>query len=107
MKDCEFELALAVSSGIEYMALITHNKCLMSNPYAQEKNVLSALSTRCGWQHAQAQDFFTEQATARAIADPVQFVLAESERLSDLFKGLTVVPLLYCVDDDNLYLVRQ
>jgi SulP family sulfate permease len=107
MKDCEFELALALSAGIEYMALITHNKCLMSNPYTEERSVLETLSTRCGWKEDRARSFFYEQSTARGISDPVQFVLSESDRISALFKGLKVIPLLYSVDDDKLYLVNE
>ncbi len=107
MKDCEFELALAVSAGIEYMALIAHNKCLMSNPYAEEQAVLETLSSRCGWKADHAQSFFDEQASARGISDPIQFLLAESERISFLFRGLKVIPLLYSVDDDKLYLLSE
>lgn len=107
MKDSEFGLALAVSSGIQYMALITHNKCLMSDPFAQQQNVLDALDTRCGWSKDRSRTFFDEQATARGISDPVQFALTESERLETMFRTLKVVPLLYCVDDDRLYLIKD
>ncbi len=106
MKDSEFGLALAVSSGINYMALITHNKCLMSDPFAQQQNVLDALDT-CGWSADRSRTFFDEQATARGISDPVQFALTEAERLETMFSGLNVVPLLYCVDDDRLYLIKD
>ena len=107
MRDCELELALAVAAGIEYMALIAHNKCLMSDPYAEEKKVVEALETRCGWKPDYAQAFFDEQSTARAISDPVQFLLVESQRITALFKALRVIPLIYCVDDDKLYLVNK
>ncbi|MBX9691219.1 MAG: STAS domain-containing protein, partial [Cyanobacteria bacterium] len=107
MKQQEFGLVLAVSAGIKYMALITHNKCLMSDPHAKEAVVLETLCSCCGWQAESAKAFFAEEVTTRAIADPVEFAMRESKRLSSLFHGLNVVPLLYCVDDDKLYLIAD
>lgn len=106
MNNSEFPIALALSSGIRYMALIAHNKCLMSDPYASEQAVLKSLSSY-GWSNGNARVFFNEQAVAGVIRDPVDFVLRESDRIASLFKGLTVVPLLYCVDDSRLYLLND
>ncbi len=39
MQDMEFSIALGLSAGIEYMALIVHNKCLMSDPFTKKQSL--------------------------------------------------------------------
>lgn len=107
MKDAEFSVALGVSSGIEYMALITHNKCLMSDPFSRREAVLETLSKDCAWSQESASVYFDEQATDRGISDPIEFALSEAQRIHELYPKLKVVPILYCVDDDKLYLIKE
>lgn len=107
MKDAEFSIALGVASGIEYMALITHNKCLMSDPFARRDAVLETLSKDCAWSKESAAVYFDEQATDRGISDPIEFAMSESQRIHGLYPKLKVVPILYCVDDDKLYLIKE
>jgi SulP family sulfate permease len=107
MKESELGIALAVAAGIRHMALITHNNCLMTDPFANRDAVIRSLVDECGWNHDDATNLFDRKAHADSIGDPIAFAIAESARLEALFRGLTVVPLLYSVDDDRLYLIEN
>ncbi|MBX9696417.1 MAG: hypothetical protein K2Z81_28780, partial [Cyanobacteria bacterium] len=107
MRDCEFGISLGLSAGLKYMALIVHNRCLMEDPFEKRDLVLNCLTKEHGWTDYKAETFFDRVANEKEINDPIDFVIEESGRLRTLFKSLTVVPLLYNVDNDRLYLVND
>jgi SulP family sulfate permease len=107
MRDYEFSIALALSSGIKHMALITHNQCLMSIPEARREVFINNLAQNHGWTEEQAATFFDKNATSRAIDDAIDFALKEAIRLRILYRGLTIVPMVYLVENDKLYLIRE
>ncbi len=107
MKDHEFSVALALSTGIRYMALLVHNKCIMSDPFKQRRNFLKVLVRNHHWKREQAEMMFSSSVTQGYIGEPVSFALQESHRLKTLFADLTVVPLLYDVDSDKIFLIRD
>lgn len=107
MAGSEFSLALALSTGIEYMALIAHNHCVMSDPHVKRGAFVSALTGKHGWSNDQALSFFDEHASSREIDDAIDFSLKEARRLSNLFRGLKVVPMLFMLEDNLVYLVKD
>ena len=107
MRDCEFGISLGLSAGLKYMALIVHNRCLMSNPFEKRDVVLECLTKEHGWTNYKAEAFFDRVANEKEIDDPIDFVIDETTRLTNLFKKLVVVPMLYNVDNDRLYLVKD
>ncbi len=107
MHSMEFSIALALSAGISQMALIVHNKCIMSEPYKKREDFVKTLHEVHQWTCDSAERFFDDNAGRLEIEEPVAFVLEETERLSALFPRLNVVPLLYNVDNDRLYLIRE
>ena len=107
MAGSEFSLALALSTGIEYMALIAHNHCVMSDPHVKRGAFVSALTGKHGWSDDQALSFFDEHASSREIDDAIDFSIKESRRLSNLFRGLKVVPMLFMLEDNLVYLVKD
>lgn len=107
MSDSEFSIAIALSSGIEYMALVVHNQCVMSDPFSKKTQFVKILSADHGWSENDASEFFDKHASSREIDDAINFALEESERLHNLFNKLTVVPLLYNVEDNRIYLIKD
>ncbi len=107
MKDHEFSIALALSSGITYMALLVHNKCLMSDLSKRKSLVKRILVQEHGWEINNTEKAFDDFAKAKQIGDPVSFGLAESARLQNIFKGLTVVPMLYDIYSDRLFIIKE
>lgn len=105
MQGCEFSIALGLSTKIKYMALLVHNKCLMANPYPLEKNFKDTLVQEHNWSAGKASVFFDSHAASGLVGDVIDFAKDESTRLQTIFKGLTVVPLLYDVDSDRIFLV--
>lgn len=107
MRSMEFSIALALSAGISHMALIVHNKCIMSTPYQKKSDFVKTLHEIHRWTGDSAERFFDDNVGLLEIEEPVNFALEESQRLCTLFPRLSVVPLLYNVDNDRLYLLRE
>lgn len=105
MRGQESAIVLALSAGVKYMALIVHNQCLMTNPAAQKGQAEHVLMSNHGWTKSQLENVFHYLAQCQ-IGDPISFALIESERLHKLFKGLTVIPLLYDVHSDRLFIIK-
>lgn len=105
MAGCEFAIALAASRGVEYMALIAHNDCAMSNTKETRTAFITTLCEKQKWTETEAAEFFDNHVRSAEIGNEMDFVLAEAERLSALFPGLMIVPMLYRMDDDRLYLI--
>jgi carbonic anhydrase len=64
---------------------------------------IKGLMDAAGWDEARAVRHFEKSAPKFGIRDEVEFVLAEAERLRGIYPRITVVPLLYRVEDDLLY----
>jgi SulP family sulfate permease len=105
MEDSEFAIALAISKGVRHMALIAHNDCAMANTGPQRENFVAVLNSVAGWDKKKAQQFFDDHSRSREIGNEIDFVLREAERLEEMFAGVMVVPMLFRVDDDKLYLI--
>jgi carbonic anhydrase len=105
MDGSEFAIALGLSKGIRYMALIAHNDCAMANTAEHQDGFVKALVGKYGWSQKKALDFFIEHARSKDIGNEVDFVLEEAARIEKLFPGITVVPLLMRVENDKLYLI--
>jgi len=105
MEDAEFAIALAMSKGVRYMALIAHNDCAMANTAQHRDQFVSVLNEQAGWTVEEAAEFFDSHARSRDIGNEIDFVLQEVDRIQSLFSGLKVVPLLFRVDNSKLYLI--
>ncbi len=106
MQGCEFSIALGLATNIKYMALLVHNKCLMSDPYPLENRFKDTLAQEHGWSERKASAFFDGHAASGLVGDVINFAREESARLQRIFQGLIVVPLLYDVDSDRIFLVK-
>jgi SulP family sulfate permease len=107
MKDQEFSIALALSAGITYMALLVHNKCLMSKPQERKELLKRILVQEHAWDGDYVDKAFDEFVSSKQIGDPISFGTHEAARLQNLFKGLTVVPLLYDIYSDKLFIINE
>jgi len=105
MDGSEFAIALGASKGIKHMALIAHNHCAMSNTKEHRDKFVSVLSEKYEWDAKEATRFFDDHCRSHDIGNEVDFVLREARRLANLFPGLLVVPVLFRVEDDRLYLI--
>ena len=106
MRDNEFRISYAIAvGGVRTIALIAHTDCGMARLTQRREQFIHGLMDAAGWDEARAVKHFEESAPKFGIRDEVEFVIREAERLRVIYPRITVVPLLYRVEDDLLYQV--
>lgn len=108
LKSSDFKVSFAISiGGVQSIALITHTQCGMVNLNNRRARFIQGLVDRAGWEKAAAEEHFANFAPVSEIGDEVSFACSEASRLARLYPGVLVVPLLYKVEDDLLYLIQE
>ena len=107
MRDNEFRISYAISvGGVRTIVLIAHTDCGMARLAERREQFIRGLVDAAGWDEARATRHFEESAPKFGIRDEVEFVLREAERLRAIYPLITIVPLLYRVEDDLLYQLK-
>lgn len=107
MRDNEFRISYAVAvGGVRTIVLIAHTDCGMARLDERREQFIRGLVDAAGWDKARAVKHFEDSAPKFGIVDEVDFVLGEAKRLRSIYPRITVVPLLYRVEDDLLYQLR-
>ena len=107
LRDNEFRISYAIAvGGVRTIALIAHTDCGMKRVANQRDVFVQGLVDHAGWTAAQAEAMFAAGVPKFGISDEIDFVMREAERLRALYPKITVVPLLYRVEDDRLYQLR-
>ena len=107
MRDNEFRISYAIAvGGVRTIVLIAHTDCGMARLAERRELFIRGLTDAAGWDEARAVRHFDESAPRFAIRDEVDFVLREADRLRTIYPRITIVPLLYRVEDDLLYQLR-
>jgi carbonic anhydrase len=107
MRDNEFRLSYAIAvGGVRTIVLIAHTDCGMARLAQRRDQFIHGLMEAAGWDESRATKHFEDSAPKFGIRDEVEFVLREAERLRAIYPRITVVPLLYRVEDDLLYQLR-
>ena len=108
MRDNEFRISYAIAvGGVRTIVLIAHTDCGMARLAQRREQFIHGLMDAAGWDEARATKHFEDSAPKFGIRDEVEFVLREAERLRQIYPRITVVPLLYRVEDDLLYQLRD
>lgn len=104
----EFKISYAIGvGGIGHLALIGHNHCGMVNLAARREQFVEGLTEQAGWDKAQAEEHFMQFAPMFEIGNEVDFVLAEVARLRLRYPKIQIAPMLYLVEDNRLYLIKE
>jgi carbonic anhydrase len=107
MRDNEFRISYAIAvGGVRTIVLLAHTDCGMARLSERREQFIRGLMDAAGWDEAHAISHFESSAPKFGIRDEVEFVLREAERLRAIYPRITVVPLLYRVEDDLLYQLR-
>ena len=108
LRASEFKVSYAIAvGGISTIALIGHNQCGMVNLVARKELFIQGLVERGGWNKQQAEEHFMNFAPLFEIGNEIDFVLSEAKRLRLKYPKVPVVPMLYKVEDNRLYLLRE
>ena len=108
MRDNEFRISFAIAiGGVRTIVLIAHTDCGMTRVAGQHDEFVRGLVEHGGWDQARAEKHFSDSIGKFGIREEVEFVMREAERLRTLYPRVTVVPLLYRVEDDLLYQLKD
>lgn len=104
----EFKVSYAVAvGGVKSIALIGHNQCGMVNLNARREVFIKGLVENAGWEPYLAEQHFMQFAPMFEIGNEVDFVTSEAKRLRSRYPKIQVAPLLYKVEDNLLYQVKE
>jgi carbonic anhydrase len=104
----EFKVSYAVAvGGVKSIVLIGHNQCGMVNLNARKEIFINGLIENAGWEREWAEQHFVQFAPMFEVGDEVDFVLSEAKRLRSRYPRIQVAPLLYKVEDNLLYQVKE
>jgi carbonic anhydrase len=104
----EFKVSYAIAvGGVKSIALIGHNQCGMVNLAARRDLFVRGLIENAGWDADRAQEHFDQFAPMFEIGNEIDFILSETKRLRLRYPRIQVAPLLYKVEDNLLYQIRE
>jgi carbonic anhydrase len=104
----EFKVSYAIAvGGVRSIALIGHNQCGMVNLVARKEIFIKGLIENAGWESEVAEQHFMNFAPMFEIGNEIDFVLSEAQRLRLRYPKIQVAPLLYKVEDNLLYQVKE
>jgi carbonic anhydrase len=108
LRQSEFLVSYAIAvGGIKSIAIIGHDNCGMVNLMSKKEQFIQGLVERVGWERQRAEEHFMHSALTFEIGNENDFVLSEAKRLRLHYPGVQVVPLLYQVEDNFLYLISD
>lgn len=108
IKHNEFHISYAIAVGqVEYIALIGHNMCGMSNLAERKDKFVNGLVDRAGWTKDMAEKHFLRDAPECEIGNEINYLLNDVKRLREQYPKIKVVPLMYLVEDSLLYQVME
>lgn len=104
----EFRVSFAVAvGGVSTIALIGHTRCGMVDLESKREAFIQGLMDRAGWTRHDAATHFDENAPLHEIVNETEFVRKEAARLKTKYPKLFVAPLIYDVDDGQLFVVGE
>ncbi|MDP8259196.1 MAG: carbonic anhydrase [Candidatus Aadella gelida] len=104
----EFKVSYAISvGGVRHLVLIGHTQCGMVDLMSQKEQFVQGLVERAGWTRQAAEEHFTDSVPIFEIGNAVDFVLNETKRLKLRYSKIEIVPLMYRVEDNLLYMIKE
>lgn len=104
----EFKVSYAISVGqLKHIALIGHNNCGMVDLAARKDLFIKGLVDIAGWDKNAAEEHFMHYAPMFEIGNEVNFILSETKRLRLRYPKIQIAPMLYLVEDNKLYLIKE
>lgn len=103
----EFKVSYVISvGGARHIVLIGHNQCGMVNLMSRREQFIQGLVEGAGWDRQAAEEHFTHFVPIFEIGNEIDFVLSETKRLKSRYPKIEIVPLMYRVEDNLLYMIR-
>ncbi|HMG13801.1 MAG TPA: carbonic anhydrase [Saprospiraceae bacterium] len=104
----EFKVSYAIAVGdIHHIAIIGHNNCGMVDLISRKELFINGLVEKAGWDKERAEDHFMHFAPMYEIGNEVDFAISEAKRLRLRYPKITAVPMIYKVENNKLFLLRE
>ena len=104
----EFKVSYAIAVGnVQHIALIGHNNCGMVNLVSKKDQFINGLVEKAGWEREWAEEHFMHFSPMFEIGNEIDFVLSEAKRLRLRYPKIMIAPMLYKVEDNRLYLIKE
>lgn len=104
----EFKVSYAIAVGnVKHIALVGHNNCGMVNLISRKEQFIEGLVNNAGWNKEKADEHFMNFAPMFEIGNEIDFVISETIRLRLRYPMITIVPMLYQIDDSRIYLIQE
>jgi len=104
----EFKVSYAIGVGkVAHIALIGHNNCGMVNLISRKSEFIDGLVNSAGWERDRAEEHFFHYAPMFEIGSETDFILSETKRLRLRYPKIQIAPLLYLVEDNRLYFIKE
>lgn len=108
LRPSEFKVSYAIAvGGVQSIAIIGHTNCGMVNLMSRSHLFIEGLVERGGWDRQTAEDHFFHFAPLFEIGSEMDFTLSEVKRLRRRYPGVRVAPMIYKVEDNRLYLLKE
>ena len=104
----EFKVSFAIAvGGVKHIALIGHTNCGMVNLISKKEKFINGLVENGGWDKEFAIEHFNQFAPMFEIGNEIDFILSETKRLRNRYPKIIIAPMLYKVEDNLLYMIRE
>lgn len=107
LRHSEFKVSMAISAGVRAIALLVHTNCRMSNLMSRREAFITGLMENGGWTREHAERQFDAYAPLFEIGNEIDFVKSEADRLRRRYPKVMVAPMLYKLEDNKIYFVRE
>lgn len=104
----EFKISYAIAvGGVRYVALIGHTQCGMVSLHERKDLFVKGMVENAGWDALAAATHFEEMTKIFEIHNESDFILSEVKRLRFRYPKVQFAPLIYRVEDNRLYLLKE
>jgi carbonic anhydrase len=108
LQNSEFKVSYAFAVGeISYLTIIGHDNCGMVDLQARKQQFIDGLVSFAGCEREWAEKHFDRFAPRFEIGNEVDFLLREVIRLRLLYPKVTIVPLFYRIENNQLMLINE
>jgi carbonic anhydrase len=108
LRHADFKVSYAIGvGGVQAIALVGHNNCGMCGLHRRREQFVNGLVENAGWERQRAEDHFNAFAPIFEIGNEIEFVKEEAGRLNRRYPKIPVVPMIYKLEDNRIYLVGE
>ena len=108
MRASGFKISYAIAvGGVRHIAIAGHDHCGMVNLMQRKEAFIQGLVEGAGWDRLKAENHFLNLVPMFEIGNEIDFVLSEVLRLRAEYPKIAIAPLLYRIEDNRLYFIRE